>query len=119
MGGPSKAARVPLLAGASSSGKSTVTDPIDEVFGPENVQHRPDLGASMPLVNLSKGNRRFLYLDEFSMLEYASLPKGKPTIPVTTLLKLTSGQYMEVAASQSFHDGQSDHRLEEGDCDHV
>ena len=59
----------------------------------------------MPLVNLSKGNRRFLYLDEFSMVEYASMPKGKPTIPVSTLLKLTGGQYMEVAASQSFHDG--------------
>ena len=110
--GPSKTVRVPLLAGPSNSSKSTLLDPIDLVFGPENVQHRPDLGASMPLVNLTKANKRFWCLDEFQLLEYATTPRPplKPTIPVTTMLKVLSGQHLEVAASQSFNNGNPDTR---------
>jgi hypothetical protein len=40
--------------------------------------------------------------------------KPKPTIPVTTMLKLFGGQYLEVAASQSFHDGNLDIRWKKG-----
>ena len=46
--GPSKTARVPLIAGVSNAGKSTLLDPLDNVFGPERVLHTPALGATMP-----------------------------------------------------------------------
>jgi hypothetical protein len=112
--GPSKTARVPLLVGPSNSAKSTIFDPIDEVFGPENVQHKPDLGSNMPLVNITKAHKRFMYLDEFQCVEYAAVPARKPTIPVTTMLKLLGGQYLEVQVSQSFHDGNLDCRWRRG-----
>lgn len=112
--GPNKVVRVPLLVGPSNSAKSTILDPIDLVFGPENVQHKPDLGSSMPLANITKQNKRFMYLDEFQCVEYASMPVKKPTIPVTTLLKMLGGQYFEVQVSQSFHDGNVDCRWTRG-----
>jgi len=112
--GPSKTTRIPLIAGPSNSAKSTILDPIDEVFGAENVQHKPDLGSTMPLVNITKPNKRFMYLDEFQCVEYASVPARKPTIPVTTMLKLFGGQFLEVQVSQSFHDGNLDCRWRRG-----
>ena len=81
---------------ANNSAKSTILDPIDEVLGPENVQHKPDLGSTMPLVNITKAKKRFMYLDEFQCVEYASHPARKPTIPVSTMLKLFGGQFLEV-----------------------
>jgi hypothetical protein len=89
-------------------------DPIDAVFGAVNVQHNSDLGSNMPLVNITKGHKRFMYLDEFQCVEYASMPDRKPTIPVTTLLKLFGGQHFEVQVSQSFHDGNLDCRWTRG-----
>ena len=112
--GPSKTVRVPLLAGPSNSGKSTVLDPLDDVFGAECVQHKPDIGSTMPLVNITKPHKRFMYLDEFQCVEYAAVPARKPTIPVSTMLKLLGGQYFEVQVSQSFHDGNMDCRWRRG-----
>eukprot|EP00959_Pyramimonas_sp_CCMP1952_P464901 9487377-Pyramimonas_sp.AAC.1 len=62
----------------------------------------------MPLANMTKPGKRFMYLDEFSCAEYASLPTGRPALPVSTQLKLFSGQCMEVQVSQRFHDGNPD-----------
>ena len=112
--GPSKTARVPLVAGASNTGKSTMLDPIDAVFREENVLHKPAIGATMPLANVNKPNKRFMYLDEFSCMEYASMPANRPTLPVSTQLKLFSGQCMEVQVSQRFHDGNPDARWTRG-----
>ena len=112
--GPSKTARVPLIAGASNTGKSTMLDPIDVVFGETNVLHKPSIGATMPLANMTKPGKRFMYLDEFSCVEYASVPAGRPTLPVSTQLKLFSGQCMEVQVSQRFHDGNPDARWARG-----
>ena len=112
--GPSKTTRVPLIAGPSNTAKSTMLDPIDVVFGPQNVLHKPAMGATMPLANLTKPNKRFLYLDEFSCVEYASQPVGRPTFPYSTQLKLFSGQFMEVQVSQRFHDGNPDAKWTRG-----
>ena len=112
--GPSKTTRVPLIAGASNTAKSTMLDPVDLVFRPENVLHKPAVGATMPLANLTKPNKRFLYLDEFSCVEYVSQPVGRPTLPYSTQLKLFSGQCMEVQVSQRLHDGNPDARWTRG-----
>ena len=50
--GPSKTAPVPCLVGPSNSGKSTIYDPVDKLFGEDYVFHTPALG-SMALANLA------------------------------------------------------------------
>jgi hypothetical protein len=64
--GPSKTRRIPLIVGPTNAAKSTIFDPLDEVFGEEYVTHTPMLGASMPLANLALKKKRFMYLDVFS-----------------------------------------------------
>ena len=102
--GPSKIDRVPLLVGPSNSGKSTVLDPVREVFGPECVFNKPKLGAPCPLSKLPRG-KRFVYFDDFRPVEYAALPKDNPTVSVTTFLAMFQGQPFDIQVSQSFNDG--------------
>jgi hypothetical protein len=113
--GPGKTTRVPLLVGPTNAGKSTIFDPVDEVFGAACVFHTPSLGASMPLANLASKRKKFIYLDDFRPVEYAALPlRPAPTLPVPTFLKLLGGQYLEVAVSQSFNNGNADLRWRRG-----
>jgi hypothetical protein len=72
------------------------------------------LGSSMPLANLALKKKRFMYLDEFSMVEYASFPAKAPTLPKTMQLELFSGQWLEVQVSQSFSNGNVDLRWDQG-----
>ena len=102
--GPSKTTRVPLLAGPRNAGKSTMTDPILEVFGEDYVLTKPKLGAGCPLSNLTRGPR-FIYFDDYRPVEFAALPRDNPTVSVTTFLALFQGQPFDVQVSQSFNDG--------------
>ena len=63
--GPSKTARVPMIVGATNACKSTILDPVDNVFGMAAVAHCPALGASMPLASLGTRAKRFIYWDEY------------------------------------------------------
>ncbi len=112
--GPSKTSRVPLLVGPTNAGKSTVFDPIDKVFGEEAVFHTPALGCSMPLANLAGGKKRFIYLDDYRPVEYASVPSRSPTLAVPTFLKLLGGQFLEITVSQSFNNGNADIKWQRG-----
>ena len=76
--GPSKTARVPLIAGASNTGKSTMLDPIDVVFREENVLHKPSVGATMPLANVAKPSKRFMHFNESATW---STPQCRPLGP--------------------------------------
>jgi len=114
--GPSKTARVPLLAGPTNAGKSTIFDPIDVVFGETKVFHTPALGSAMPLANLALCSKRFMYLDDFRPVDYAATPAKAPTVPVVTFLKLLGGQSFEVQVSQSFQNGNVDVRWQHGVC---
>ncbi len=107
--GPTKTTRVPLLVGPTNAAKSTIFDPVDEIFGATSVFHTPSLGANMPLANLATKKKRFIYLDDYRPVEFAtSTARLAPTIPVTTFLKLFGGQFTEVAVSQSFNNGHVD-----------
>jgi len=107
--GPAKTRRIPLLVGPSNAGKSTIFDPVDNVFGANAVFHTPAMGSPMALANLAVRKKRFLYLDDYRPVEYArSTCKKPPTIPVVTFLKLTGGQCFEVQVSQSFQNGNVD-----------
>ena len=113
--GPSKHARVPLVAGATNCAKSTLLEPVDHVFGEQNVAHTPALGSTMALANLHKSkHKRFLFFDEFRPVEYAATPASSPTIPVLTFLKLFGGQHLEVQVSQKFYDGNADIKWRRG-----
>ena len=113
--GPSKTARVPLIAGVTNAGKSLVLDPLINVFGRKAVDFCPAQGASMALSSLatSKG-MRFIYWDEFSPTEYASRPPRSPTVPAITFKKLFAGQVFRVQVSQAHHDGNPDFRWTRG-----
>jgi hypothetical protein len=113
--GPAKTRRVPLLMGPSNAAKSTIFDPVDNVFGPEMVFHTPALGSAMALANLAVKHKRFVYLDDYRPVEFAAV-RGRrpPTIPVVTFLKLAGGQSFEVQVSQSFQNGNADMRWTRG-----
>ena len=113
--GPSKTARVPLIAGVTNAGKSLVLDPLVNVFGRKAVDFCPALGASMALSWLvtAKG-MRFIYWDEFSSTEFASRPVRSPTVPAVTFKKLFAGQILRIQVSQAHHDGNPDFRWTRG-----
>ena len=113
--GPSKTARVPLIAGVTNAGKSLNLDPLVEVFGRQHVDFCPALGATMPLSSLATCDRmRFIYWDEYSPTEFASRPARAPTIPAVTFKKLFAGQYLRLQVSQAHHDGNPDFRWTRG-----
>jgi len=106
MFGPSKDAPVPLITGKRNCGKSTVADPILNVFGKENVLGKPKLGApNGALADLAKDHIRFIYFDDYRPVEYAAMPKENPTVPVTDFLAMFQGQSFNPQVSQSFNDG--------------
>lgn len=107
--GPAKTRRILLLVGPSSAGKSTIFDPVDNVFGDEAVFHTPAMGSPIALANLALKKKRLLYLDDYRPVEYALATDKRPaTIPVVTFLKLAGGQRFEVQVSQSFQNGNID-----------
>ena len=111
--GPAKTRRVPLLVGPTNSGKSTIFNPVDRVFGDSAVFHTPAL-ASCALANLALQPKRFMYLDEFRPVEYATTPARTPAISCITFLKLFQGQWIEIQVSQSHNNGHKDMQWQRG-----
>ena len=57
----------------------------------------------MPLASLTTGKKRFIYWDEYSPVEFASVPERRPTIPAQVFKKLFAGQTLEIQVSQAFN----------------
>jgi hypothetical protein len=113
--GPSKTARVPLLAGVTNAGKSLIFDPVINVFGRDAVDFCPAQGASMALSSLvTSKTARFIYWDEYSPVEFASRPSRSPTVPAVTFKKLFAGQFLRIQVSQAHHDGNPDFKWTRG-----
>ena len=107
--GPCKEARVPTIVGKPNCAKSTVLDPIRNVFGKQAVLGKPKIGApNGALARLAKGLIRFIYFDDYRPVDYAAYPKDNPTIPVTDFLAMFCGHPFNVQVSQSFNDGHPD-----------
>jgi hypothetical protein len=100
--GPSKTVRTPLLTGPSNSGKSTVVLPFDNLFNKKKVFHKPALGSSFPLANITK-EKRFLFWDDYRPVEFA-----QETVDVSTYLSLFNGFPFEVKQSGSYHEANED-----------
>ena len=101
--GPSKTCRVPMLVGPSNTGESTLVYPIDDLFGPGHVFHKPALGSTFALRNIIK-QKRFIFWDDFRPVEFAH----HQTVPVAVFLSFSIGKPTEVQVSQSFNDGNAD-----------
>ena len=107
--GPNKTCKVPFLVGPSNTGKSTLLYPFDELFGHKHVFHKPALGSTFALRNITKG-KRFIFWDDYRPVEFAH----EKTVPVATFLSLFIGKETEVQVSQSFNDGNLDVRWSRG-----
>ena len=102
--GPTKTRRVPFLVGPSNSGKSTILYPMDDVFTPKRVLHKPALGSTFGLRNLANNTKRFIFWDDYRPVEFAQ----EKTVTVATFLSLFIGKHSEIQVSQSFNDGNAD-----------
>lgn len=111
--GPAKTRRVPLMTGPTNSGKSTIWNPVDELFGEPYVFHTPAV-ASCAFANVALLPKRFLYLDEFSPVEYTAMPDKHPAFPKSTFLKLFQGQSAELQVSQAHNNGHKDIKWNDG-----
>ena len=107
--GPSKTCRVPMLVGPSNTGKSTLVYPFDDLFGPKRVFHKPALGSTFALRNITK-QKRFILWDDYRPVEFAHCQ----TVPVASFLSLFIGKPTEVLVSQSFNDGNADVQWQHG-----
>ena len=90
--GPCKEARVPTIVGKPNCAKSTLLDPVRNVFGEKHVMSKPKLGApNGALSKLAKENIAFLYWDDYRPVDYAALPRDNPTVPALDFLALFCG----------------------------
>ena len=108
--GPCKEARVPFLVGPTNTGKSTLVDSVDDLFHWKQVFHLPaDTDNKFALRNWIK-DKRFLYFDEYSPVEYAR----SKIISVTTFKKAFSGKYFEIQCPKNWSDGNHDFKWNKG-----
>ena len=108
--GPSKENRVPFLVGATNTGKSTLVESFDDLFGFEHVFHLPAVtDGKFALSNWVK-EKRFVFWDEFDPVEFAAAG----VFSVTTFKKAFGGKYFEVQRAQNWHDGNKDWRWQQG-----
>ena len=108
--GPKKTTRVPFLVGPSNSGKSTVLYPLDDLFTPKRILHKPALGSSFGLRNLACQKKRFIFWDDYRPVEFAH----EKTVPVSAFLSLFIGKHSEIQISQAFSDGNEDVQWKRG-----
>jgi hypothetical protein len=102
MKGPSKDTRVPFLIGKTNTGKSTIVESFDLLYGEENVFH-------LPAESDNKGgalrewlqDKRFVFWDEFEPLSFIS----KGVMPKSQFLKAFNGQVFTIQMNQRTNDG--------------
>ena len=108
--GPSKDTRVPFLVGGTNTGKSTLVDPFDDLFGFERVFHIPALSDGKYALSNWVADKRFVYWDECDPVEMAE----KGILPATVFKKAFGGQWFEIQRAQNWHDGNKDWRWRRG-----
>ena len=111
MGGPSKDNRVPFLVGATNTGKSTIVESFDELYGEDAVFHLPaetdDKGGAL------RGwmqDKRFVFWDEFEPVVFVA----KGVMPKSQFLKAFNGQTFEIQMNQRTNDGNAPFKWKRG-----
>ena len=108
--GPSKDTRVPFLVGTTNTGKSTLVESFDDLFGFERVFHLPAVTDSKYGLSNWLRDKRFVLWDEFDPVEFAH----EGVFSISTFKKAFGGQYFEVQMAQNWHDGNKDFRWQRG-----
>ena len=68
-----KDAKVPTIVGPPNCAKSTLLDPVRNVFGKDAVFGKPELGAANgALSQMAEGGVRSTYLDDDRPVDYAA-----------------------------------------------
>ena len=99
---PTTQNRVPFLVGPSNNWKSALVYPFDKLFMHSKVLHKPALGSTFALRNITK--KRCIFWDDYRPVEYSH----ERIVPVSLCLSLFIGQSTEVQVSQAFNDGNLD-----------
>jgi len=108
--GPSKDTRVPFLVGTTNTGKSTLVESFDDLFGFERVFHLPAVTDSKYGLSNWLRDKRFVLWDEFDPVEFAH----EGVFSISTFKKAFGGQYFEVQMAQNWHDGKKDFTWQHG-----
>ena len=111
MEGPSKDNRVPFLVGATNTGKSTIVESFEELYGEDAVFHLPaetdDKGGAL-LGWLE--DKRFVFWDEFEPVVFVA----KGIMPKSQFLKAFNGQKFQIQMNQRTHDGNTPFKWKRG-----
>ena len=110
VGGPSKHARVPFLVGPTNTGKSSLVESFDALFGATRVYHLPAITDKKYALRNWLLNKRFVFWDEFDPVAYAHAG----VLPAAQFKKAFNGQWFEIQVPQNFHDGNKDFRWRRG-----
>ena len=112
MAGPSKERRVPFLVGMTNSGKSTLIDPFDCLYGEAHVFHLPAESDTKggALRDWVDPEIRLVYWDEFHPVEFVA----SKVISLTQFLKAFNGQVFSVQMNQRTNDGNKPFRWTRG-----
>ncbi|CAE8679700.1 unnamed protein product [Polarella glacialis] len=108
--GPSKTRRVPFLVGSTNSGKSTLLESFDSLFGEVNVFHLPALTDKRFALRNWLRHKRFVFWDEFKPVQFAEAE----CLPIPQFLKAFNGDLFEIQVPQNAHDGNVDFRWTRG-----
>lgn len=108
--GPGKDSRVPFLVGKTNTGKTTLVESFDQLFGERRVFHLPAVTDPKYALRNWLRQKRFVLWDEFSPVEFAQIG----VLPVTQFKKAFNGQWFEIQVPQGFHDGNEDFRWKRG-----
>ena len=110
MHGPSKDVRVPFLVGTTNTGKSTLVESFDDLFGESAVFHLPAITDTKYALRNWLKNKRFVFWDEYEPVPFAAAG----VIPRMTFCKAFNAQLFEVQVPQNAHDGNVDFRWTKG-----
>jgi len=112
MNGPSKEHRVPFLIGATNTGKSTIIESFDSLFGVENVFHLPAETDTKggALRGWMQDGTRMVFWDEFEPVVFVA----KGVMPKSQFLKAFNGQTFEIQMNQRTHDGNTQFKWNRG-----
>jgi hypothetical protein len=108
--GPSKTTRVPYLVGSTNSGKSTLVESFDSLFGQTNVFHLPAVTDKRFALRNWLRQKRFVLWDEFRPVLFAEAQ----VLPIPQFLKAFNGDLFEIQVPQNTHDGNVEFRWARG-----